>query len=153
MFRYQIRLALLSMRKTPGLSFLIALGIAIGIAGAMTAMTVYHNHGANPLAHKDHLLYSVRLNSWSPESPYSEPNEPPWQLTHRDATALLRSDIPKRRTVTYKSRMYIHPPDEHQKPYLETIRITHGDFFPMFDVPFLFGSPWDRLTSRVKRWS
>ena len=142
MFFYQLRQAVLSLKSTPVLSFLIALGIAVGIGVAMTAITMYHNHDAHPIAHKDHRLYSVRLNSWGQERPYTEPNEPPWQLTYTDAMALCRSDIPERKVVTYKVSDYVHPPKEDQKPYRSLIRLTQRDFFPMFEVPFIFGGPW-----------
>lgn len=145
---YQLRLAFLSLKATPVLSLLITLGIAIGIAAAMTAITVYHNSGANPMAHKDDLLYSVRLNSWGTERAYEPPNEPPTQLTYMDAMALMNSTIPQRKTAMFKIQQYVTPPNKDQKPYREIVRLTFHDFFKMFEVPFLFGGAWDEFADQ-----
>jgi len=145
LFLYQLRLALLSLKATPVLTGLITLGIAIGIASSMSAFTYYYNCSANPVAYKDSRLYSVRLNSWGPAKPYRPPNEPPFQLTFMDATELMKSNIPYRKTIMYKAQLYVSPPNRDQKPYSELVRLTSRGFFNMFDVPFLHGGPWGTL--------
>lgn len=148
MFFYQLRLAFLSLKSTPVLSALITLGIAIGIAAAMSTYTIYHNCGANPMGYKDDQLYAVRLNTWGAKAPYEPPNEPPTQLTYMDAMALMQSDIPLRKAAMFKIRQYVTPPNRDQKPYGDTVRLTYRDFFKMFDVPFLYGGAWDEAADR-----
>ena len=38
----------------------------------------------------------------------------------------------------------MQPDDEESKPFQRNTRATTGDFFAMFNVPFKYGSGWDR---------
>ena len=68
---------------------------------------------------------------------------PPLLMTYRDATALQRSDIPQRSVIMYKSGAVL----DSGRQAIETVarvllRVTTGEFFPMFDVPFQYGQGW-----------
>jgi putative ABC transport system permease protein len=112
------------------------------------AMTIYHSMSSNPIWWKNDVLYSVTLDSWSPDEPAEKkrPHLPPAQLTFRDAQAILRSDIPKHTTIMYKAGGIVSGdgPRGPIPPTNAITRITTGDFFPMFDVPFLYGGGWNR---------
>ena len=111
MFRYYLKLGLLSIRKNPMLSALMVAAIAVGIGACMTVVTVYYVMSGNPIPQKSHQLFYVQLDNWDPNDPYDEEdNLPPDQVTYRDATALLEagrarttggelSDRPNRRTA------------------------------------------------------
>jgi len=144
MFWYQVRLALLSIKKHPVLSSMIVLGLSVGIGVFMTMTTYYRNKGWNPIAHKSDVLYNVRLNTWDPDRPYGGENEPPEQLTYMDAMAIMECDIPVYMNTSYRALAYIHPPDDSQKPVLDDLRFVFRDFFFLFDVPFLYGGPWSK---------
>ena len=88
MFRYYLKLSILSIRANPALSALMVAAIAIGIGACMSIVTVRHVMSDNPVADKNDVLYHVRVDSWNPDAPYGEPNEPPEQVTYLDATAL-----------------------------------------------------------------
>jgi putative ABC transport system permease protein len=144
MFAYEIQLALGSLRRHPGLSLLMVLAVALGIAVCAVTFTVYHAMATNPIPWKSGQLYAVTIDTWSPERPADDrkPDMPPPQLTHRDAMALLASDIPKRSLVMFKSGAVLSPDRAGIKPFRARLRVTTGDFFPMFDVPFQYGSGW-----------
>jgi putative ABC transport system permease protein len=146
MFVYDLRLAALSLKRHPGLSALMVLAVALGIAVCTITFTVYHAMATNPIASKSDRLYAVTIDSWDPEKPANDkqPEMPPEQLTYRDATALQASDIPARSLVMFKSERVLDPQESGREAFRTLIRVTHGDFFPMFETPFLYGSGWSR---------
>ena len=143
MFRYYLQLALKSLKRNPVLSALMVMAIAIGIGACMTTLTVYSLMAADPIPQKSDRLYAVRLDSWDPNRPWDEPNEPPPELTYRDAMALMRSDIPTAHAAMYKGAFALQPDDKSIPAYLVFARITFKDFFSLFDVPFQYGNGWD----------
>ena len=75
MFRYYLKLSLLSIRANPALSALMVAAIAIGIGACMSIVTVRHVMSDNPVAHKNDRLYHVRLYNWNPDAPKSNKNQ------------------------------------------------------------------------------
>ena len=143
LFGYYWQLALKSLKRNPALSTLMVLAIAIGIGACMTTLTVYSLMASDPIPQKSDKLFAVRLDSWDPNRPWDEPNEPPPELTYRDAMALMRSDIPSQHAAMYKGAFALQPEDKSIPAYLVFARITFKDFFSLFDVPFQHGNGWD----------
>ncbi len=150
MFRYYLKLGILSIRANPALSALMVAAIAIGIGACMSIVTVRHVMSDNPIAHKNDVLYHVRLDSWNPDDPYEEPNEPPEQVTYLDATALHQAGRAFRQTISFKSDRVVQPDGEDARPFQEEVRATTADFFAMFDVPFEFGGGWDAAADQTE---
>jgi putative ABC transport system permease protein len=146
MFLYYVRLALRSLRSNPILTTLMVAAIGLGIGVSMTTLSIYYLMSSNPIYYKSDILYAVQLDSWDPNEPYDEdrPEQAPWELTYRDATALRASDIPTRQVAMYKTSFIVQPEREDLHPFLARGRAADSDFFAMFDVPFLYGSAWDR---------
>lgn len=145
MFNYYLRLALASIRRTPVLSALMVLALGLGIGAFMTTFTVYYLMSGDPIPHKSDILYAVQLDNWDPNDPPTESAsdvEP--QLTYRDGQNLMNADTP----ATMQAQMYasdaVVVPANGEPPFNESIRATYQTFFPMFDVPFLYGQPWDQ---------
>ncbi|HSC05334.1 MAG TPA: ABC transporter permease [Steroidobacteraceae bacterium] len=149
MLAYHIRLGLKSLRRNPVLTALMIGAIAIGIAVCLTALNVFTLVSSNPLAHRNDVVYAVQMDNWDPKEPWwdDHPELAPFELTYRDAKAVLASDIPDRTVIMRKTAMIMAPPDgvtaETAKPFVSVVRMTPPDFFPMFDVPFKYGGPWD----------
>ena len=146
MFGYHVRLAIKSLRRTPVIAALMIGAIALGVGLCVTTLTVFRLMSANPIEHRNDVLYAVTLDSWSPDQPRNpdRPELPPTELTYRDAMALLESDIPVRQVSMHRSSFVVDPVHtEGAKPFLVEGRMTTNDFFPMFDVPFLYGGGWD----------
>ncbi len=144
MFRYYLRLGILSIRANPALSALMVAAIGIGIGACMTIVTIQYIMSGNPIPEKSDQLFHVRVDSWDPAEPYDEPNEPPEQLTYLDATALHAAGRANRQVISFLSSRVVQPAGEDSKPFQTQSRATTADFFAMFNVPFAHGSGWDK---------
>jgi putative ABC transport system permease protein len=142
MLSYNLRLAWKSVRRHPVLSSLIVLGIALGVGVATTFITIYHVLARDPLPGKSDKIHYVRVNNWQGLTPATEEGPPP-KLAYRDMMSLMKSDIPARQTATAAAQLVVRP-EKGERPFRGRIRLAMSDFFPMFDVPFLYGSGWDR---------
>ncbi|MEX2961197.1 ABC transporter permease [Microbulbifer sp. TYP-18] len=144
MLGYYFALALRSLRSTPILSSLMVAAIAIGVGAAMTVLSLNYMMSRNALQHKDNLLYAVQLDAWDPNHAFTNSgNNLPWQLTYRDAQALLRSEIPTRQVAMHRFGFTVELKDSQLRPFVTSARVTSRDFFALFDVPFLYGGTWD----------
>jgi putative ABC transport system permease protein len=148
-FGYYVRLAWVSLKKTPGISALMVAAIAIGIAVTTTTLTVYHMMSSNPIEHRNDVLYAVTLDSWDPNQPADDarPELAPPQLTYRDAEAIRTSGIPDRVAVMRKGAFTLESTPD-RAPFLVEGRLTTKDFFAMFDTPFRYGGGWDAKADR-----
>ncbi len=147
MIGYYFRLAIASFRRTPGITVLMVAAIAVGIAVCVMSLTIYHSMSGNPIWWKSGQLYAVTMDDWSPNEPadVNRPTLPPDQLSYRDAMAVWRSDIPLRKTIMYETAGIVsgQGPNGPIVPANTVTRVTTGDFFSMFEVPFQYGSGWD----------
>src|SRR5262249_37903117 len=145
MSMYYIRMALKSFQRTPGLTALMVCAIALGISVCVIMVTVYHAMSGNPIWWKNDRLYAVTMDDWDPNHSYDPrfPTLPPPQLTYKDGFYLLGSKIPERKTFMYEMQSVIMGGASEHQPLTVLTRAATSDFFPMFDVPFLYGSGWD----------
>jgi putative ABC transport system permease protein len=151
MFTYYLKLATLALKRTPVLSALMVLAIALGLATAMTAFTVLYRLSGNPIPQKSDVLFAVQLDNWSADSPFDAThNYPPNQLTHGDAERLMADAKGLRQTAMRRSSVSVVPADAEVRPRLATVRAAASDFFPMFDAPFLYGGPWSKTDDQTE---
>lgn len=146
MLNYNLKLALKSMRRNPIMTGLMVAAIAVGIGVSMTTLTVHYLMSGNPIPQKSDRLVAVTLDSWGPLRPFDDdnPERGPHQLTFGDAERLLAAGHGKRQAAMFESSLVIEPTEGEETPFEVGARVTSGDFFAMFDVPFRFGSGWDR---------
>jgi putative ABC transport system permease protein len=148
MIGYYVKLAARSLGRSRGITALMVVAIALGIAVCVITLTVHHGMSSNPIWWKNDRLYAVTLDSWDPQQPADEdhPALPPSELTWRDAEAVTRSDIPLRAVRMHKASGVLSAGDTAGKTRPERVvaRMTTADFFGMFDVPFLYGGGWKR---------
>ncbi len=146
MFKYNIKLAIKSMRRNPVMTLLMVAAIAVGIGVSMTTLSVYHMMSSNPIPEKSDVLFAVTLDSWNPLRPFDDdqPERAPHQLTFHDAERLMALAAGKRQTAMFESSLIIEPLSDDDLPFEAGARVTYGDFFQMFNVPFIYGSGWDK---------
>src|SRR5688500_10788923 len=146
MFLYNIRIGLKSLRRNPILTALLIGAIALGICVSTSFIALRLIFEKDPLPGKSHTLFYVRLDNWDPTRAWNaeDPKSLPSQITYRDMRELMKSNIPTRQTASFRSRFFVHPDPKVGRPYAENIRFVFADFFPMFDVKFQYGGPWDK---------
>jgi putative ABC transport system permease protein len=146
MLLYNLRIALLSMKRNRILSAVIVGGIALGIAISTMFSTVRHAFAKNPIPAKSDVLHYVRMDSWDPLKPYpgDDPTRPPTQITYRDMVEIMKSDLPVHQSGMFKANLLLFPDKNVGRPRKVLTRMCFSDFFPMFDVPFKYGSGWDK---------
>src|SRR5215212_6835646 len=142
MLVYQIKTALLSLRRSPVLTLLLITGIALGICVSTAFVTLRHMYTQDPLPGKSDKVFYVRLDSWGKDAPRNNDQVIPDQITYKDAKALMRSPIPVRQTATFITTMFVHPDPKIARPYQPQIRLASSDLFAMFNMPFRYGGPW-----------
>lgn len=144
MFLYNLRLALLSLKRDPVLTALMIGAVAIGIGMSTTMLAVYHAKSNDPIPDKSTQLYAVQLDSWSPEGAFQDPNEPPTQVTYLDGQALMKAGKAKDQNLSFTTAFTVQTDKPDAKPDLTQGRATYRDFFSMFEVPFEYGGPWSK---------
>jgi putative ABC transport system permease protein len=140
MFAYYLQLGFRSLRRNPMLTALMVMAIGFGVAASMTTYSVFRATSRDPIPQKSSVLYNVQVDNWGPE--HNEKGEPPPALSYVDVTALLRAHKAPRQTATYPVGISVIPDDPSRLPMREGAYATGAEFFPMFDVPFLQGTPW-----------
>ena len=145
MLGYYLRLASGSFRRNPGLTALMILAIALGIAVCLITITGYRAAAHNPIEHKNDQLFVPAVDNWDPNNAYDR--DRPWRqpdlLTYRDAIALTSTGIPQRNVTMVKLGDVLSRDDGGMEPEGILVRATTSDFFPMFEVPFIYGAGWD----------
>jgi putative ABC transport system permease protein len=142
MFTYYLELAVRSLRRSPGLTGLMILTIAFGVATSMTMYSVFRGLSADPIPWKSAQLFVPQIDAWGPG--HLDHGEPPMGLTYIDAMALTRQHRAFRQSSIIAMWRSIAP--SHGSPNGDLIE-TRGyavdsEFFPMLDVPFHYGSSW-----------
>jgi putative ABC transport system permease protein len=149
MLAYYLRLAFKSFSRNPGITTLMVLAIALGIAVCVMTLTVYHAMSGNPIWWKNDRLYAVTMDNWDPNHALNpnRPDLPPMEMTYKDTQSLYVSDIPLRKVVMYSTQGVIGSAGSEQPRQVAT-RVTTADFFAMFEVPFLYGNAWSASADR-----
>lgn len=135
-------LALTASRRTPALTVLIVLAIAIGIGTCMSMLTLYRAMSRDPIPSKSAQLFVPQIETRPPtDRPHTD--ELPDQLTYRDSQALLGLPIEVRQASMYPFGLLAARIESGIQPFRVEGRATTATFFSMFDAPFLYGGGWD----------
>jgi putative ABC transport system permease protein len=155
MFKYYLELGFRSLRAHRGLTVLMLLSIAMGVAACMTTLTIFHVLSGDPIPDKSGRLFYVQLDSEG-MSDYRQGEPPQLQLTRFDGEALLREQRARHQVLMSGANTVVDPAgsgDTGQAPFFQTARYTSADFFTMFEAPFRYGQGWsaadDQAEARV----
>ena len=142
MFAYHVRMAWLSIKKTPILSGLIISAIGLGIGVCISILTVYSLMTTDPLPGLSDQIYTYKLHNQPELVDGRSEDEAPERVGYRDAMNLLSSDIPVRQSLHYQSAAVFYPTEINQTPFSDEVRLANAGFFTTHRVPFLFGGHW-----------
>jgi len=141
-FTYYLELALRNLRRSPGLTALMMLAIGFGVSSSMTMYSVFRGLSADPIPWKSSRLFIPQIDAWGPD--HRTNGEPPTLLTYIDAMNLMRQHLASRQSAIIPMFRSIMPQRTNQDNGLIDTRgyAVYSEFFPMLDVPFLYGSGW-----------
>ena len=141
MFAYYLELALRSLRRSPGLTVLMVLAIGFGVASSMTTWSVFRAVSGDPIPWKSSKLFVPQIDMWGPNG-RGEDGEPPDAMDYTDAVALMRDHRATLQSAMYQISPSIVPADTGKHPINVGGHAVYSEFFPMLDVPFLYGNGW-----------
>jgi putative ABC transport system permease protein len=145
MFRYYLDLALRSLKRSKGLTALMILTIGFGVAASMTTWSVFRAVSGDPIPWKSSKLYVPQIDMWGPGAQSTDPGAdkgPPDALDYNDAVALMRDHRADLQSAMYMISPSVVPARPGTHPINVTGHAVFSEFFPMVDVPFLYGSGW-----------
>ena len=141
MWGYFAGLSWRSLRRTPALTALMVLTIALGIGASMTSFAVFRAASGDPIPWKSHQLFVPLIDLWGPEH-HDDDKEPPDALSYTDATALMRAHAAKHQSALYPVCFSLIPADASRSPFSVQGHAVYSEFFPMVDVGFRYGGSW-----------
>ncbi|MES2102573.1 MAG: ABC transporter permease [Pseudomonadota bacterium] len=142
MLKYYFMLGVRSLRRNPALTALMVLTLAVGVAASVSTLTILQVMSSDPIPHKSSkLLVPVLDNSaLKGYTPGAKPEDN--QVTYKDAVNMLASKQGVRRAVVVGIADGIEP-ERSDLPVVEVNGLAvSNEYFAMFEVPFLYGSPW-----------
>ncbi len=144
MLGYYLQLALRSLKRNVMLTALMIAAIGVGIGASMTTLTVFRAMSGDPIPRKSSRLFAVQVDNWGPAIKRTHPSSDGLDsmLSYTDALGLMNAHAAERQSAMYVTALALTPADVHMKPFLVQGRATYADFFPMFEVPFRFGTGW-----------
>jgi putative ABC transport system permease protein len=142
MFGYYLKLALRSLKRSPGLTALMVLAIGIGVAASMTSWSVFRAVSGDPIPWKSSKLFVPQIDMWGPGL-WSRDNEPPQAMDYTDAVALMREHRAKLQSASYQISPSVVPTGAGRHPMNVSGQAVYSEFFPMVDAPFVYGNGWN----------
>jgi putative ABC transport system permease protein len=141
MFGYYLDLAVRSLKRNRVLTALMVLAVAMGIGACMTTLTVLHVLSGDPLPGRSGSLYYPQIDPRDMDG-YTPGVEPPEQVTWIDGMYLLHAKRGTHQALMTGGMVPLQPAQSSIDPFHANARYTTTDFFPMFGVPFQYGSGW-----------
>ncbi|HET7333144.1 ABC transporter permease [Dyella sp.] len=143
MFAYYLDLALRSFKRNKVLTALMVLALALGIGACITTRTVLKLLSGDPLPQKSARIFTPELNPLTAHASAGAGPAPVGDLvTYMDAMSLLHAHKAQRQAAMALTGVKISPREPNESPFFSNGVMTTADFFPMFDVPFLYGDGW-----------
>jgi putative ABC transport system permease protein len=140
------KIILKSLLRNKLINTILILSIAIAVSVACVLMKYYLVLSYNPLANKNDVVYSIRLDNWQGDEAFDRKNpvEPPWQISFRDSQNLKNIALPKSMASMYRIRRPIQKSNSSDvNPFISSIRVTEKGLFDIFDYKFIYGKAWN----------
>ncbi len=142
MWNYYCKLGLMSLKRNPFLTALMVLILGFGVGASMTAYTVMHVLGGDPIPHKSSQLFVPQLDVQSLDN-FEPGDEPDLQLGYLDVDAFLRAAKGDNRAAVYGFSPTVDAARKDLPPFGDAGLAMTRAFFEMFETPFRFGGPWN----------
>ena len=142
MLAYYLDLALRSFKRNKVLTTLMVLALALGIGATITTLTVLRLLSGDPLPQKSARLFYPQIDPLPAAGSDPATNKPFGMLGYTDAMNLLKARQATHQVAMALTQAKVAPQHQGERPFFTDAVITTTDFFPMFDVPFQYGTGW-----------
>ncbi|GLQ96973.1 ABC transporter permease [Dyella mobilis] len=144
MFSYYLNLALRSLRRNIVLTSLMVSSLALGVGSCICMLTVLRLLAGDPLPGLSAHIFFPEIDP-QPATGYVPGQAKPMDaFTYVDAMNLLRTRKAHRQSAVSGFKAKIVPQSGNLDPFFTNGVMATADFFPMFGVPFRYGSGWSR---------
>jgi len=145
MLGYNFELALHGLRRHPRTSVLAVLTMALGLASAMTTLTLLHMLSADPLPGISQNLYlgwvDSRQTANAGDADYTNGVAIPHVLKLADAQAMVAAHRARRQAMMATFLQNVQTVDNKTQPGQVGLAAT-SELFPMFGIPLRHGRYW-----------
>lgn len=141
MLAYYFRMALHNLRMSKVLSAVMVFAVALGIGASSTMLTVLHNLSGDPIPSRSGVLFHPQIDP-RPVDMVGAGNEPPDNLTWQDSINIYGLSKAEVRTLTGANWLPAQVDPINNALAMVDARGATASFFSLFDVPFIYGSPW-----------
>lgn len=148
MFGYYLNLALRSLKRNKVLTALMILALGLGIGASITTLTVLKLLSGDPMPQKSARLFHVEIDPRPARGYVPGQTRLPPNLSYTDAMNLLHAHKGEHQAVMAMTAAKIKPLKPGGHPFFSDAVMTTSGFFPMFDVPFKYGSGWSAKAGR-----
>jgi putative ABC transport system permease protein len=144
-FNHYVGLALRSWDRKLFVTALMISSIGVGIGVSMTTLTIFLAMARDPVPRQSAQLFVPQIDNWGPNRHGGRGSErlPP-QISYTDAINWMKFPAAQRQTAMYATSLALTPADPKLRPFVVEVRAAYTDFFPMFGVPFVYGSTWSK---------
>src|SRR5687768_16980602 len=147
MLFFYLRRAVRSLRRTPVMSGIMIMDMALGLAIWTIAYTAVSSHTRPPLAGGDRLFHvdwggdpGVELGALDRFQQVLA-HAPHMLLSDRDAERLAGHAAVARHAKTFTSKLAVGTPTGSVE---SAVRFASHELFALFELPFRYGRAWDR---------
>ncbi|HET7663122.1 MAG TPA: ABC transporter permease [Rhodanobacteraceae bacterium] len=119
---------------------LVIVLLAFGVSACMVSYAVFRATTSDPIPSRSAHLYVPQIDNVGPSRTWQ--GQPPNMLSYTDAVALWQAHKARRQTLLYPTKWQVQSDNRSVPAMSKTGDAVTADFFPMFDVPFRFGSGW-----------
>jgi putative ABC transport system permease protein len=142
-FNYYVSLTLRSWDRKLFVTALMISSIGVGIGVSMTMLTIFLAMARDPIPEQSAHLFVPQIDNWGPgihAGKGGDRLQP--QISYTDAMNWMNDRAAPRQTAMYATSLALTPSDPKLHPSVVEVRAAYRDFFPMFGVPFQYGSTW-----------
>ena len=144
MWAYQLSMAWAAIWLHRRMSILIILAISLGLAAALSTLTIVYRLGSDPQPSRSASMHAVLIDAWGPAEGdgFGSKGEPPDMLTYQDAMAMWTGAPVGKQVPMFATGAPITPSNPELAPFMQTARATSRDFFDVVDMKIIAGSTW-----------
>ena len=142
MIGYYFKLGLRQLRRSPALTALVIVTLAVGVAASMSTLTVLYMMSSDPIPQKSNRLFTLTIDNRPADN--NEEDSVPRGLSWIDVKNLREGAQGVRRSGMYGTAGIIEPERQGIRNFIASGMAVDRDFFAMMNLSFTQGAAWSQ---------